>query len=187
MTDKKNKTIRVSEDEYAAIRAAREGVVSTTAPPTVPATSHDVSNSSVAQLTEALTNAINSTRPPDKITIANRKSRTPWTPPEGTPRAKLKRKFFHHGISLKDGENLSNAEIDLLNQIRPGVYMDGLVNVRQRKDRGLDVDYKVSTASDRLKLVNRFKITSFEDLLARIVAEHTNPSEYRSADDLEYM
>jgi hypothetical protein len=190
MTEKKkSKTIRVSEDEYTAIQAARVTPVEAAPPRSadVATTADSVSSSSVEQLTKALADAINSTRPPDKITVANRKSKTPWSPPEGTPRSKFKRRFYHHGISLRDGENLSNVEIDLLNEIRPGRYMDGHVNVKQRKDRGVDIDYKVSTASDRLRLVNQYKITSFEDLLQRIVAEHANPEQYRKTDDLEWQ
>jgi hypothetical protein len=188
MAEKKTKTIRVSDNEYAAIYAAREQLLAGGEVSPMESTPSADANSagSMSQLTKAFADAINATRPPDKITVANRKARTPWTPPEGVPRSKFKRRFYHHGISLLDGDILSNEEIDLLNEIRPGIYMDGNVTVKLRKDRGVDIDYKVSTASDRLKLVNRYKVTSFADLLSRIVEEHNNPEQYRKPDELSW-
>jgi len=63
-------------------------------------------------LADAFRDAITSTRPVEKKTVANRVPRTPWSPPPGVPKAKLKRKMYHHGIGLRDGEQLTNQEIE---------------------------------------------------------------------------
>lgn len=136
-----------------------------------------------ADLAAALAAAIRMTQPVAKKTVATRVKNTPWTPKDGSPRAKMKRKFYQHGIPI--GPRLFNEEIELLNQIKPGYYCDGVVKVTLRKDRGIDVDYPVKTASQRLRLVNQFGITNFASLLRRIIDEKKNPKNYRRSDDLE--
>lgn len=188
----KNKTVRVTEEELDFLKALRTGQsdpevvketesVSTAAPAAAP----DVTAVAQAQqaLADAFVNAIERTRPPEKKTVANYKSVTPWSPPDGVPQAKLKRKMFQHGIPLET--KMTNEEINLLNLVRPGHYCEGFVRVTVRKDRGLDIDYPVRTASQRLRMVNQYGIRSFKELLARVIDEHDNPTKYRRPDDME--
>jgi hypothetical protein len=171
----KTKTVRVTEEELAAIEAMR-GRAAEEVP---------TSNTTEAQqaLADAFVNAIERTRPVEKKTTATRKKKTPWTPEEGTPRIKMKRVFYHHGIPL--GDNISNEEIALLNQVKPGHYCDGFVRVVLRKDRGIDIDHPVRTASQRLKLVNTYGIRSFSELLQRCIDEKNNPRKYRTLEDAD--
>lgn len=134
-------------------------------------------------LAQAFITAIEATRPPVKKTPGNRKKDTPWMPRDGSPRLKMKRKFYHHGVPIES--RVSNEEIDLLNKIRPGYYCEGVVKVTLRKDRGIDVDYPVKTASQRLRLVNQFGIRNFAELLKRIIDEHKDPKIYRRPDDMD--
>lgn len=146
----------------------------------------EVTQDAVSQLINALVSAIQLTKPVEKKTFATFKSRTAFTPKNGEPRAKLKRKSYHHGIlQNRDGgrELLSNEEIELFNKIRPGTYCDGHVTVTRRRDRGVDVDYPVKTASQRLQLVNKYGIRNFKELLERIVAEGENPKAYARPED----
>jgi hypothetical protein len=168
----KTKTVRVTEEELAALEAMRGGKAEEAAP--------QITEAQQA-LADAFVNAIERTKPVEKKTSANRKKRTPWTPKDGTPKLKMKRVFYHHGIPL--GENVSNEEIALLNQLKPGHYCEGFVRVTLRKDRGIDVDHPVRTASQRLKLVNTYGIRSFGELLQRIIDERANPSKYRKPED----
>jgi hypothetical protein len=140
-------------------------------------------NVSIDALAEALTKAITATKPLEKKTVATRTKRTPWSPKDGSPKLKLRRKMFHHGIPLTS--RISNEEIELLNRVRPGTYCEGFIRVTLRKDKGLDIDYPVKTASQRLKLPNLYGITSFKGLLERLVDEAKNPATYRKADDLD--
>jgi hypothetical protein len=127
-----------------------------------------------SELAQALVEAINITKPEAKRTISTRKKNTPWTPKDGSPKLKLKRKSHLHGI-LQVESRLSNEEIDLLNKVKPGVYCDGYVKVLRRKDRGIDIDYPVRTASQRLRLINDYGIVSFKTLLEHLVTEGVNP------------
>lgn len=174
----KTKTVRVTEEELAALQALREQVKAGD----VTASSTDVTASQRA-LADAFVEAIERTRPVQKKTVANRKKATPWSPKEGETRLKMKRVFYQHGIML--GENVDNETIALLNQIKPGHYCDGYVRVTLRKDRGMDVSYPIRTASQRLRLVNGYGIRSFKELLQRIIDERSNPSKYRKPEDAD--
>lgn len=136
------------------------------------------------ELAEAMVAAIEAARP-KKITAASRKPNTPWTPKDGSPKLKLKRKMYQHGIPISETRS-TNERIELLNKVRPGVYCDGFVRVDRRKDRGINITYPVKTASHRLKLINDFQITSLEALLRRLIEEAENPVKYKPADELDY-
>jgi hypothetical protein len=103
-------------------------------------------------------------------------------PRDGTPKLKLKRKMFQHGLPA-DEDILSNKEIDLLNQVRPGVYMQGTVKINRRKDRGLDISWPCKTASQRLKLVNAYGVRNLEEVLARCIEEAKQPKLDTTADE----
>lgn len=90
--------------------------------------------------------------------------------------------MYQHGIELLP-EQLYAEEIDLLNKIKAGSYCQGFVKVIKRKDRSLDIDYPVRTASQRLKLVNDFGIRDFKELLNRIIAEAADPNKYKGPDE----
>ena len=138
---------------------------------------------SASELAKALVAAIETTKPVAKKTIVDRVKNTPWTPKDGSPRLKLKRKMYHHGQPLLT--RITNDEIEQLNKIRPGVYCNGHVNVVRRRDKGINIDYPVKTASQRLKLVNLFGIRNFKELLERINAEAETPAKYKPADELD--
>lgn len=126
------------------------------------------------ELAQALIQAINQTKPPEKKNPFNRKVNTAWTPKDGARKLKLKRKTYHHGLLLSE-DILSNDEIDVLNKIRPGRYLDNYVVVFRRRDRGIDIDYPMKTSSQRLRLVNQFGIRNMKELCERIIAEAEAP------------
>jgi hypothetical protein len=177
------KNVRVSEEEMELLTRMRNGEDFRGPDLPAPAIPSSVSEAARNELAEAFVSAIERTKPMEKKTVFTRKVNTPWSPPEGTPRTKLKRKFFHHGIGITT--KVTNEEIELLNKIRPGVYCDGFVRVTLRKDRGIDIDYPVKTASQRLKLVNQFGIRSFAELLQRLIAENADPAKYRRQEDMD--
>jgi hypothetical protein len=149
-----------------------------TAPETKPEPSAGVS-----ELAQALITAIEITKPKGKVKPHERKKNTPWTPKNGAPRLKLKRRMYHHGLEIRD--RVSNEEIALLNQIRPGLYLNNWVKVVRRRDKGIDIDYPVKTAGQRLKLVNEFGVRNFTELLQRIVEEGLNPKQFKPEDELD--
>lgn len=145
-----------------------------------PLLDHPVDTS--AQLVDALVKAINSTKPVEKKNAANRKPATPWTPKDGSPKLKLKRKHYQHGM-LMDADMETNETIDLLNKLKPGRFLDGWVQVVRRRDKGIDITYPIRTASQRLKLVNQFGIRNFKELLERCIEEASNPAKYAVPDE----
>jgi hypothetical protein len=180
----KTKAVRLTPEEEAIIDQLRKGQLEATVP--MPADPTQVIATEAQQtLADAFVSAIERTRPKEKKTVFTRKKGTPWTPKNGDPQLKLKRKMYQHGILL-DGK-LSNEEIDLLNKVKPGVYCDGWVKVNVRKDRGLDIDYAVRTNAQRLKLINQFGVRSFSELLTRLIDEKANPSKYRRPEDNDFF
>lgn len=152
-------------------------IVDTPAPvPTVETLRETVREQSVgvSDLAAALVQAINLAKPVEKKTFATRKPRTPWTPKDGSPKLTLKRAAHQHGMEV-DPEKLSNEEITLFNKLRPGRFMDGLVTVTRRRDKGIDISYPVKTAAQRLKLVNLFGIRNLAELLSYCINESANP------------
>lgn len=172
----KTKTVRVTAEELELLKKLREGAG-------LPEESEAVDPALEAQkaLADAFVDAINRTKPAEKKTVLTRKKKTPWTPTDGKPEIKLKRRMYHHGIELTG--RLTNEERELLNKLKSGVYCEGWVQVQLRKDRGLNIEYPVKTNSQRLRLINKFGIRSFSELLRRIIDEKENPATYRKLDD----
>lgn len=142
---------------------------------TVPAapTAPTPDNVGAAALAQAIREAIEASKPAAKKNQFQRKIGTPWTPKTGK-KLKLKRKMFQHGLPLSE-EWLSNEEIDLLNKIRPGKYGDGFIVVFRRRDRGVDIEYPIKTASQRLRLVNQFGIRNLSELCKFCITEAEKP------------
>lgn len=142
------------------------------------------SSVSVDALASALQAAIQASKPAEKKTIFNRPSETPWTPPPGQERLKLKRKMYQHGLPISE-KFVTNEQIALMNKLRPGVYLDGHVRVTRRKDKGVDISYPVKSPAQRLRLVNGFGVRNFTELLQRLNEEADKPkrSEFNVADE----
>ena len=140
--------------------------------PSVEETPVVVQPNSSADLINALVSAINLTKPTEKKTAVTRKPGSPWDPKDGSKKLKLKRKMYQHSI-IMDPETLSNEEIDLLNKVKVGRYLGDLVKIYRRKDHGIDIDYPVKTASQRMRAASKFN--SLTNLLQQCVEEAKNP------------
>lgn len=137
--------------------------------------------SSNVELVESLRQAIELTRPTVKKTISTRTKSGPWAPKDGSPKLKLKRIMYQHGLKIEE-DRVSNQEIELLNKVKPGVYCDGNVRVVRRKDRGVNIEYSVKTASNRLKLINDYGITSLTALCQKLIDESAQPKKIENED-----
>lgn len=134
------------------------------------------------ELVAALVAALQATKPVEKKNPFNRKAQTAWTPKDGSPKLKLKRKMYQHGL-LIDPDMETNEVIELLNKLKAGRFLDGWVKVTKRRDAGIDITYPIKTASQRLKLVNGWGIRNFAELLARCIEEAANPTRYNVPDE----
>ena len=139
------------------------------------------------ELAAALLQAIHAAQPITKKTQFNKPSKTPWMPKDGSPKPRLKRRVYHHGLLLGDPTEPNNRllpeEIELFNKLKPGSYCNGFVKVVRRRDKGIDIDYPIRTNSQRLRLVNDFGIRSFQELLQRCVTEAASPKALEIEDD----
>lgn len=138
---------------------------------------------SVSTLAEALKEAIDVSRP-QKKNVFTRKKNTPWTPKDGSPKLKLKRKMYHHGVPVNEKFS-SNEEIDLLNKVRPGKYCDNWITISRRNDKGVNIDYPVRTKAQIMRLANSYGINSLVQLLQRCVDEAANPRQYKTEEELD--
>jgi hypothetical protein len=124
-------------------------------------------------LAEALATAMKEVQPPPKVTVATRKSNSPFNP----TKRKLNCVLFQNGVRIS---SLTDVEIDLLNEnhkkIVDGTYIDGLVKVTKVK-RGstphLYVQYRDHNTNDRMKYAVKFG--SLEMLLQKLIAESQAP------------
>jgi hypothetical protein len=167
--------VELSPEELAVIQQLREGKIPT-------ATSTGTKSEAHKELAEAFVEAIERTKPKEKKTSYNRPKMGPWEPKDGTKKPKLRRVMYQHGLELLE-TSLHKEEIELLNKIKAGSYCGGFVRVIKRKDRSLDIDYPIKTASQRLKLVNQFGIRDFKELLQRIIDEAARPAVYAIPED----
>ena len=131
-------------------------------------------STSTSELAQALITAIESTKPPAKMTIRNRRVNSPWVPKDGSPKLKMRRKYYQHGL-LINPDRTTNERIELLNQLKPGTFLNGYVKVVKRRDKGIDIDYAIKTHAQQRRLSNDFGISSLDDLLRRCIAESLIP------------
>lgn len=110
-----------------------------------------VSSTTAQDLVNALVQAIQLTKPIEKKTYSTRKPASPWDPKDGSKKLKLTRKMYQHGIAI-DPDFIDNATIQSLNQLKVGRYLGDWIKVYKRKDQGIDIDYPVKTAAQRMKL-----------------------------------
>lgn len=157
--------LQLTPTEIQAVLKARAQTTPVDAAPT---------QSSVDVLAAALIKAINITKPKEKITAATRIPKTTWSPKPGEIKPKLKRKTYQHGIPI-DPDMISPEDVALLNQIKPGLYGDGWIKVIRRRDRGINIEYPVKTAAQRLRLTSQFGIRNLKELCEFIVNQAANP------------
>lgn len=131
----------------------------------------------------ALERAIKNTKPTEKKNISNRTPGDPWSPKDGSKKLKLKRKAYQHGILL-DPDFMNNDTIALWNQLKPGAFCGGHIRVYKRKDGGMDIDYPIKTASQRMLLQSKYRIFSQDDLLRLLIEESKKPKVEVEDDDL---
>lgn len=119
-----------------------------------------------------------------KKTTLNRKHNSPFDPKDGKAKARFKRKTYLHSLAL-DEKFHTNDEIEAANKLRPGSYCDGLIRVTRRKDKGIDIDWPVKTAAQRLRLATQYGLTTFKDICERCITEAAQPKRSSALDDDE--
>lgn len=114
--------------------------------------------------------------------------RTPWNPDgKKAGRAKLKRPTFQNGTQLSE-KTLTEAEIELFNQLRPGRYGTDrkYVVIVRPGDRAVTLRYNNKSIEDRMAMLSDCKGEGVTGLLKLIIAEaadrKANPAKYENED-----
>lgn len=154
-----------------------------TSPTTIKALPPTDSSVSTTALADALVQAINLTKPRAKKTVVNYDPQTPWSPPSGEVKHRLKRKAYQHGILLDDAK-LTNEQIDLFNKLRPGVFGNGFFRVTRRRDKGIDLDYPFRTPAQRMRVSSEFGLRDVNEVLQFCIDESLRPKRLE-IEDLE--
>lgn len=127
-----------------------------------------LSDASISQLATAIVGAVTAAQGPRKITAAEHQRE------RSVHRDKplLTRKVFQNGFMLTR-KQLSADAIHFANEIQPGVYADGMLQVVLLRDgttgTALDIRYPNKSVDERMALASRFP--SIEHMLATIVRE----------------
>jgi hypothetical protein len=127
----------------------------------------------IQALANALKGAVEETAPIKQIHISRYVAKTPFNP-EGKKkheRSKLKCEFLQNGFKPNVGM-LFDAEIDLINQLKPGRYLDRKVEVIERNEAGkrsIELRYDNASIEQRMEMKNVAR--SLGEMLEKIVAE----------------
>ena len=98
-----------------------------------------------------------------KVPYANFKRRSSFNP-DGRKNRKLIRRCYQNGYPM-NVVVLHNEEIEILNRLKAGRYLNGIVTVRVEEkgvDSTLNIIYKNKSADDKMELKNEFRnLTEF--------------------------
>jgi hypothetical protein len=111
-----------------------------------------------------------STRKERKISVAEASKATPWNP-SGKPRTvKLKPPAVYQNGARLNPVMLSDEEVTLLNQLKPGVFNHKKWVVRKRRDKSLDIQYPNKTIEARMEL--KGEAGNLSGMLRKILTEY---------------
>lgn len=125
----------------------------------------------ITALAKAITEAVAEASPVKQVHISRYRAQTPWNPTGELRRRKMEARFLQNGIELRDW-HITDEDIDLLNQIKPGRYMDRKVEVVERNENGsrtVEIRYSNQSIGQRMEMKNYAR--NFTELLQNIVTE----------------
>lgn len=125
----------------------------------------------IQALAGAIGQAIEETAPIKQIHISRYKAQTPFNPTGNKQRPKLNGKYWQNGYPLRP-QHMTDEEITLANQIRPGRYFDRIVEVVERHENGeREVEIRYSNATVEQKMNNKNQFRNFKELCEGILTE----------------
>ncbi|HEX6272887.1 MAG TPA: hypothetical protein VFZ53_07605 [Polyangiaceae bacterium] len=130
-----------------------------------------------AAISKGITDSAAQTGPIKQIPITRYKNRNVFNPSGNRKRPEFTRDYYQNGKQL-DAAVQFNADIENLNRLKPGRYLNRTVEVIERlQDNGapaqIEIRYPNATADDRFAMTKYFR--SFGELLTLILAEQTLP------------
>jgi len=127
----------------------------------------------IKELAQAIKAAVEETAPIKQIHISRYNAETPFNP-KGTKahlRPKLTCTFLQNGGRVLPS-HLFDAEIHLINKVKPGRYINRLVEIVERVENGeREIDLRYSNASAQQRMENKNHWRDLTELLEKVVAE----------------
>jgi hypothetical protein len=127
-------------------------------------------------ISAGIVQATNTTGPVKQIPITKFKHKTPWNPTgrKDSLRPQFTRTYYQNGAQIAMW-HVTDADIELLNQLRPGRYFDRKVEVVERVGENvgdhasIEIRYNNASADQRFDLKNYFR--NFSEMLRLIVEQ----------------
>jgi len=125
----------------------------------------------VSELAQAIKAAVEETAPIKQVHISRYVAKTAFNPTGAKKRPKLNCTFLQNGYEPPT-DKMFDEEIELVNQLRPGRYLDRKVEVIERiegNERSIELRYSNGTVEQRMEMKNIAR--SLREMLRLIVSE----------------
>jgi hypothetical protein len=137
----------------------------------------------VLELAQALKLAIEETAPIKQVHISRYDAKTPFNPTgrKAHQRPKLTCKFVQNGEPAH-ASKMFDAEIEAVNKLKPGRYINRKVEVIERFDGGeREIEIRYSNATPQQRMENKNYWGNLTDLVTKILAEQKAGEAKRAA------
>jgi hypothetical protein len=126
-------------------------------------------NSELKTLVEVLVEDARDRKASKQVPLGKAKVKTPWNPSGELRKVKLKHKKFYQNGAEVNTDLMTDDEIALVNQLKPGRYNKRKWEVVKRKDKSLDVRYPNKTLQQRWQL--KAEASNFSAIIQKILLE----------------
>lgn len=112
---------------------------------------------------------------------------TPWNPEGKRNRVALTRMTYQHG-QLVNPFQMTEEEIVLANQLKPGRYYDRKIEVHRTEDGGINLTYHLGKVHERMELARQFP--DFASLCRFLIKERAEKEEKKrrmTIEDDDYL
>jgi hypothetical protein len=120
-------------------------------------------------LVEVLAEDVRDRKASKQVPIGKAKIRTPWNPSGNPRKVKLKFKQLYQNGSRVNPDMMSEEEISLVNQLKPGRYNKRKWEVVKRRDKSIDIRVPNKTLQQRMTLKGEAK--DFAAIVQKILLE----------------
>lgn len=107
---------------------------------------------------------------------------TPWNPEGKRNRVPLTRMTYQHG-QLVNPFHMTEEEIILANQLKPGRYYDRKIEVHRTEDGGINLSYHLGKVHERMELARQFP--DFASLCRFLIKERQEKEEKKRRATIE--
>lgn len=118
-----------------------------------------------------------------KIPVHLAKARTPWNPSGERRTVKLKPTAVYQNGARLNPVMLSDEEITLLNQVKPGRYNKNKWEVVRRRDKSIDIRFANKSIEQRMEM--KGEAVTLTGMLQKILIEQEAQAQRRKRGEIE--